>query len=112
METVLSVFKKRVTDSMVRAFGDALSAEEAKSDISPCMQEEFGHYQCNSALRLSKILKQNPRAIAQKIIDHFEPNMCSKVEIAGPGFINFTLSPAFLSDQLEKQLKDRFLGAC
>ncbi|HSX10707.1 MAG TPA: arginine--tRNA ligase [Chlamydiales bacterium] len=112
METVLSVFKKKVTDAMVRAFGDALSAEEAKSDIAPCAQEEFGHYQCNSALRLSKILKQNPRAIAQKIIDCFDSDMCSKVEIAGPGFINFTLSPSFLSHQLEQQLNDRFLGAC
>src|SRR5579872_7277544 len=112
METLLTTFRKRASDAIRLAFGEALSKEESSADISPCMQEEFGHYQCNSALRLSKILKQNPRAIAQKIIDHFEPNMCSKVEIAGPGFINFTLSPAFLSDQLEKQLKDRFLGAC
>jgi arginyl-tRNA synthetase len=112
METLLATFKAKVTDSIAKAFGDSLSPEEQNADMSPSTQEEFGHYQCNSALRLSKILKQNPRAIAQKIIDHFEPKMCSKVEIAGPGFINFTLSSSFLSDQLEKQLKDRFLGAC
>ncbi len=112
METLLATFKAKVTDSIGKAFGDLLSVEEQNADMSPCMQEEFGHYQCNSALRLSKLLKQNPRAIAQKIIDNFDPSMCSKVEIAGPGFINFTLAPAFLSAQLEKQLKDRFLGAC
>lgn len=112
METLLATFRKKVSDSISKAFGDALSSEEMIADMAPCMQEEFGHYQCNSALRLSKILKQNPRAIAQKIVDHFESQMCSKVEIAGPGFINFTLSSKFLSDQLQEQLNDRFLGAC
>ncbi len=112
METLLAIFRKQVTDSIAHAFGEALSAEERSADIAPCLQEEFGHYQCNSPLRLSKVLKQNPRAIAQKIVDHFSSDMCSKVEIAGPGFINFTLAPSFLSSQLQQQLNDRFLGAC
>lgn len=112
METLLSDFRSKVTHSITAAFGGDLSSEEAAADMAPCMQEEFGHYQCNSALRLSKILKQNPRVIAQKIIDHFKSDMCEKVEIAGPGFINFTLSTKFLSGQLQRQLNDRFLGAC
>lgn len=112
METLLATFRRKVTDSIASAFGSALSTEEALADMAPCMQEEFGHYQCNSALRLSKLLKQSPCAIAQKIIDHFNANMCSKVDIAGPGFINFTLSPPFLSEQLQEQLNDPFLGAC
>ncbi|PIS02629.1 MAG: arginine--tRNA ligase, partial [Chlamydiae bacterium CG10_big_fil_rev_8_21_14_0_10_42_34] len=112
METLLSTFRSKITQSIVKAFGGELSAEESVADISPCAQEEFGHYQCNSALRLSKLLKQNPRAIAQKIIDQFDAKMCSKVEIAGPGFINFTLSAPFLSDQLQEQFQDKLLGAC
>lgn len=111
METLLAAFKRKVTDSISRAFGGALTAEEKNADMAPCAQEEFGHYQCNSALRLSKILKQNPRAVAQKIVDHFASDMCAKVDIAGPGFINFTLAPPFLSQQLQQQLNDRFLGA-
>lgn len=112
MDTLLTAFRKEVTDSIHRAFASDLPPDEQVADIAPCLQEEFGHYQCNSALRLAKTLKQNPRAIAQKIIDHFQSEMCSKVEIAGPGFINFTVSPVFLSNQLEQQLNDRFLGAC
>ena len=108
METLLAAFRRQVTESIARAFGNALSSDEAMADMAPCAQEEFGHYQCNSALRLSKLLKQNPRAIAQQIIDHFHSPMCSKVEIAGPGFINFTLSSPFLSEQLQEQLSDRF----
>jgi arginyl-tRNA synthetase len=112
METLLSTFRGQVTDAIVRAFKSELSAEETLADMAPCLQEEFGHYQCNSALRLSKLLKQNPRVVAQKIIDHLDAKMCSKIDIAGPGFINFTLSPAFLSEQLNQQLRDRYLGAC
>ncbi len=109
MNTVLSVFREKVASAIRRAFvGEGLSIEV---DVAPCMEEGFGHYQCNNALSLSKILKQNPRAIAQKIIEHFDASDCEKVEIAGPGFINFTLSAKYLSGRLNLQLKDRFLGA-
>lgn len=104
-------FRRKVTDSIHAAFGSALSAEEQKADIAPCAEEQFGHYQCNSALRLSKILKLNPRAVAQKIIDHFHSDICSKVEIAGPGFINFTVASPFLSSQLQQLLNEPLLGA-
>lgn len=110
METLLATFQKEVTAAIVKAFGHELSPDQTLADMAPCA-EEFGHYQCNSALRLSKQLRQNPRQVAQKIVDHFDSKMCSKVEIAGPGFINFTLSPLFLSNELQTQLKDRFLGA-
>jgi arginyl-tRNA synthetase len=109
METLLSLFRRKVSEAIALALG--LPLEESQADMAPSTQEEFGHYQCNSALRLAKSLKANPRAIAQKIVDKFEAPFCSKVEIAGPGFINFTLSPQFLSEELEKQLHDRLTGA-
>lgn len=114
METLLSSFRKKLGDSIESAFGSSLAVDEKGADMAPCMQEGFGHYQCNSALRLSKVLKQNPRAIAQKIIDHMsvdDKKIFSHIEIAGPGFINFTLAPAFLSQELQKQLRDPLLGA-
>ncbi len=111
MDTIISDFRKKVTEAITRAFGNSLSKEQELADMAPCMQEGFGHYQCNSALPLSKILKQNPRAIAQKIIEHFDARDCERVEIAGPGFINFTLSSAYLSHQLQLQLKNKYLGA-
>jgi len=113
METLLTIFRKKVADAIGRAFG-SLSDEEAQADMAPCLQEGFGHYQCNSALRLSKIVKENPRSVAQKIIDHMEApdkQLCAKIDIAGPGFINFTLSPEFLSHQLQAQLHHPLLGA-
>lgn len=115
MQTLLSLLQQKCTESLTRAFPQGLSSQEAQADLAPCAQEEFGHYQCNSALRLSKLLKLNPRVIAQKIIDHFDASMqqmIQKVEIAGPGFINLTLSSEFLSQDLQKQLTDPLLGAC
>lgn len=107
METLFWVFREKIQEAISK-----LSVEgEIQADVAPCAQEEFGHYQCNTALRLGAALKQNPRVIAQRIIDHFDPSICSKVEIAGPGFINFTLSSTFLSSQLNQQLQDPFLGA-
>lgn len=109
MQTLLAFFQKRLKIAIQKATG-----EETEADIAPCNQEGFGHYQCNSALRLAKILQQNPRAVAQKIVDALEPadrQACSHIEIAGPGFINLTLSPSFLSSQLNAQLKDPHLGA-
>jgi len=41
------------------------------------------------------VLEQLKHPIAQKMIEHFHSKICSKVEIAGPGFINFTLSHLF-----------------
>ncbi len=114
METVHDALQRQISVAIERAFASALTREEATADISPCAQEEFGHYQCNSALRLSKHLKLNPRVVAQKIIDSFDEKTkqeLAKVEIAGPGFINLTLSTAFLSQQLQEMLVDPFLGA-
>ncbi|HEY0906400.1 MAG TPA: arginine--tRNA ligase [Methylophilus sp.] len=54
---------------------------------------DHGDFASNIAMQLAKPLKQNPRAIAQAIIDHLPANdVIAKVEIAGAGFINFFLS--------------------
>jgi arginyl-tRNA synthetase len=56
---------------------------------------EHGDYSTNIALQLTKILKKNPREIAQLIIEKIglDPSI-DRLEIAGPGFINFYLSSA------------------
>jgi len=109
METLLALFRRKCSEAIAKACD--LPLEESQAEVAPSTQESFGHYQCNSALRLAKTMQQNPRAIAQKIADRFDPSFCEKIEIAGPGFINFTISPAFLSKQLDEQLRDRLLGA-
>ncbi|MBI3508875.1 MAG: arginine--tRNA ligase [Chlamydiia bacterium] len=111
MDTLIEVLKKRVTASIEKALAGSLVAEEISADMAPCLQEEFGHYQCNSPLRLSKTLHMPPRVIAQKIVDGLDRSIYEKIDIAGPGFINLTLSPAFLSEQVQAILADPLLGA-
>lgn len=112
MKTLHTLVFDDVTFAIAKVFGDALSHEEQRADIALCMQEEFGHYQCNSALRLSKVLKMNPRAVAQAICETVaHKERYAKIEIAGPGFINFTFAPKFLSSEVQKQLHHPLLGA-
>jgi len=62
---------------------------------------KFGDYQCNVAMSLTKSVGENPRAIANKIIENLDiSDICLPPEIAGPGFINLTLQPGYLSSRL------------
>ncbi len=58
-----------------------------------------GDYSTNIAMVLTKIAKRNPREIAQAIVDHLDTTAAQveKVDIAGPGFINFYLDNAYLT---------------
>lgn len=58
-------------------------------------EEGHGDWACTIAMRLTKAAHMNPRAIAQAIVDHLpENNLVESFEIAGPGFINLTLTNA------------------
>lgn len=58
-------------------------------------EEGHGDWACTIAMRLAKAAYMNPRAIAQAIVDHLpENNLVESFEIAGPGFINLTLTNA------------------
>ena len=68
-------------------------------------------FQCAAAMQLTKILKRNPRQIAQEIVDALELDGLAEVDIAGPGFIGFTASGEALQQQYLAQLADERLGA-
>ena len=113
MGTLNSLLQQKATQAISKAFAEL---EDSTADIAPCFQEGLGHYQCNSALRLAKSLKRNPREIANAIIKHFDgkddgKTMILKMEVAGSGFINITLDPEFLSTRLQKFFHDPYYGA-
>lgn len=85
------------------------------ADFSPHLalskKAGFGDYQANGAMAAAKALKTNPREIAQKIIDQLDlSGIASKVEIAGPGFINIHLDPAWLAQQASHVANSDNLG--
>ncbi|KXB58898.1 arginine--tRNA ligase [Gemelliphila asaccharolytica] len=62
-----------------------------------------GDFSTNIAMQLTKILRKNPKLIAKEIIDNLEKsNIFEKIEIAGPGFINFFVKKSSLADVLEE----------
>lgn len=58
-----------------------------------------GDYATNVAMQLAKPAKKNPRMVAEEIINHLDYDVAKieKVEIAGPGFINFTINKTILT---------------
>lgn len=80
-------------------------------DIAPSTQDKFGHYQFNSAMKLSKLLGLPPRQIAENIVAKVDKDgLIEKLEIAGPGFVNITLSAAFISREVNGILTKPHLG--
>ena len=69
--------------------------------VVPATDAKFGDYQCNDALKFAKKLKMNPREVGTKIADLLEgESVFEKVEVAGPGFLNLTVSTDWLNSQL------------
>jgi len=56
-----------------------------------------GDYASNIAMQLTKLLKKNPRLIAEMLIANLDMQDIAKVEIAGPGFINFFMETSYLA---------------
>ena len=97
-----------------RALSRALTAAglPATGEVVPATDPRFGDYQTNAALVLAKQRGENPRAVAQKIIEHLDvAEWCESPTIAGAGFINLALKPEAVALQAARLLKDDRLGA-
>ena len=85
--------------------------EDCAPHLNPSNKPGFGDFQINGAMGAAKRLKSNPREIAGKIIEHLDlEGICSKIEIAGPGFINLTLDDKWLSNYLQSISESDKLG--
>lgn len=116
MENICDLLRRKANAALEAAFGDDLPLEFKEAEVVQSTSEQFGHYQCNSSLKIAKALKTNPRQIADKIVSKFDlkaphgKTMIQKIEVAGAGFINITLDPSFLSHEIDLVLKDVRLG--
>ena len=69
--------------------------------IRPSQDARFGDYQANMAMPLGKKLSRQPREIASEIVSAVNmDDICSQVEVAGPGFVNLTINDQWLTDQV------------
>ena len=109
MKSLRELLEIAVKDTLVAAFGDGLA--ETDPLVAATNNPKFGDYQSNVALSLPKKLKQSPRAIAEKIVEHLPVNdIWETPQIAGPGFINFMIKPTYLATLLNEIRTDRDLG--
>jgi arginyl-tRNA synthetase len=96
----------RFRQAIIKAYGPA------HADVDPLVRRsDRADFQANVAMSLGKLVKQPPREVAQALLSALDAgDVCEKVEIAGPGFINLTLNNQFLDGLLEKTLADPRLG--
>ncbi|MBP73886.1 MAG: arginine--tRNA ligase [Gammaproteobacteria bacterium] len=67
--------------------------------LQSASRPEFGDYQANGVMAAAKRAGQNPREVAQAIIDAIDlDGIASDLSVAGPGFINITLAPQFIAN--------------
>jgi arginyl-tRNA synthetase len=102
-----------VEDQLRQATRAALGEQYADTDplVRPA-DPQFGDYQANLALSLAKLTRQKPRDIAQAIADRLaqNPDVVERVQVAGPGFINVTLSSASILGAARRMWDDARLG--
>lgn len=94
--------KEMLKEAVQNAFNQEL--ELSNIVIETPKNKDHGDFSSNVAMQLTRILHTNPREIANKIIENIDSEKAnvSKIEIAGPGFLNFTLS----KDRFTKVIAD------
>ena len=96
----------RFHDAFAAAFG------EQYRDEDPIIRPgKFADFQCNAAMGLAKKLGARPREVAAQIVEHLDLSPIAETpEIAGPGFLNITLTPSWIARQADQLLDDPRLG--
>ncbi len=114
MDSLIKIIYLEALDVMEGEFLDLVSRETLSSlvEVTPSTQSGFGHYQCNSAFKLAKLLNSSSIEIADKILDAWsryeakkQHKMIGRIEIGGSGFINIFLNPCWIATQLYPILK-------
>lgn len=101
MEKALREILNKAGERLIESGPGAIEIEIPK-------EEGFGDLSTPVAMGLAKALKKPPRKIAEEIVGLIDnKDIFDKIEIAGPGFINFTFSRAFISNELKELLKER-----
>ncbi len=91
---------------------DGAGLDPSYGRVTVSDRPDLAQFQCNGALAASKAAKKNPRELAQAIVESLQKkSVFSKIEIAGPGFLNFSLTDAFIAEHLKEIAGDDRLGA-
>ncbi|WP_339198029.1 arginine--tRNA ligase [Aeribacillus sp. FSL k6-2211] len=98
VDEVKEQLKQEIKNAVLKA---NIAEEEQIPEVILEVPKEKAHgdYSTNMAMQLARIAKKAPRAIAEEIVQHFDRAKASieKIDIAGPGFINFFMNNEYLT---------------
>lgn len=102
--------RKLLTVAIAKAYPQV---GEIEIPIEPTTDGRFGDYTSTVAMKLAKQLDEQPRDVAQHLIAQLGTvaPILDKADVAGGGFINFTLKPTWLMKQVDGMAKDATYGA-
>ena len=99
-------------EQLLQKYLEDKNLKNLKIQLEKPKNKEFGDLSTNIALQLASQLKSKPRQIAEEIKENleFDNNIIDKIEIAGPGFVNFYITSASIQSSLNQILdkKDNF----
>ena len=99
VEQVQLKLKEEIKQAIIKA-GLAEEAQIPAVILETPKEKAHGDYSTNMAMQLTRVAKKAPRQIAEQLIENFDKSKASieKIEIAGPGFINFYMENSYLTD--------------
>jgi len=104
---IQALLSEKVSQAMIAAG----APEDCEAQVRQSAKVQFGDYQANGVMAVAKKLGMAPRQLAEQVLTHLSlDGIASKVEIAGPGFINIFLAPTFLAEHVSEALKSDRLG--
>lgn len=106
MNNMIELAKQQVKETVMNALGRLVAEGKIEAVPLPAFNVErpadvsHGDFSCNAAMASAKALRNNPRAIGQMIADAavLDGTVFEKIEIAGPGFLNFFISPLWFNE--------------
>jgi len=111
VEQVQAKLKEEIKAAVIKA-GLAEEAQIPDVVLELPKDKAHGDYATNMAMQLARVAKKAPRKIAEELVENFDKNKASieKIEIAGPGFINFYMNNSYLTNLIPTVLEagDRY----
>ncbi|MFS1516987.1 arginine--tRNA ligase [Bacillus sp. SCS-151] len=106
VEQIKDRLKDEISEAVVKA---GLATREQLPEVILEIPKEkvHGDYSTNMAMQLARIAKKAPRMIAEELVNNFDKSKASieKIDIAGPGFINFHMNNSYLTELIPTILK-------
>lgn len=100
-----------LSDKVSQALIAAGAPVDSEAQVRQSAKAQFGDYQANGVMAVAKKLGMQPRQLAEKVVELLDlEGIASKVEIAGPGFINIFLDRQWVAEKVEFALTAPKLG--